>query len=417
MSNTALRVEHLGKKYRIGARRQPRGLLGEEIVASVKRPAQRVVSMLRANGGGGEDKAHENFWALRDVSFEIGLGEAVGIIGRNGAGKSTLLKILSRITKPTTGRVELFGRVGALLEVGTGFHSELTGRENIFLTGAILGMRRAEIERKFDEIVAFAEIQEFIDTPVKHYSSGMFTRLGFAVSAHLDPEILVVDEVLAVGDTAFQRKCLGKMGDVTKEGRTVIFVSHDLTSVQALCSRAIRLSHGELVGFGPVAEQVGAYLAQTRGQAQNDLDHPIELTPRTRLVRFDLTPTPVVSGRPLELRMELESAQAMRIDELAALIFDGLNRRVGLIDLRKTEEPLRMDGTSALKLSAALTQLPLVEGEYRVGLWIRSDDVTALRNDLVTLSVVADVREGDFVPYHAIARGIVALDYAVRREP
>ncbi len=415
MSNLALRVEHLGKKYRIGARQARNGLLGDEIVASVKRPMQRVAALFARDGHAAPDNA-ESFWALRDVSFELAHGEALGIIGRNGAGKSTLLKILSRITKPTTGRVELYGRVGSLLEVGTGFHSELTGRENIFLNGAILGMRRAEIARKFDEIVAFAEVENFIDTPVKRYSSGMYMRLAFAVAAHLDPEILVIDEVLAVGDTSFQKKCLGKMGDVTREGRTVVFVSHDLTAIQALCSRAIRLSHGELVGYGAVGEQVGAYLAQNRGEAQNDLDHPIALTANTQLARFGFTPNPVITGQPLVFNLEMQSARAMRIDELAVLIFDALSRRIALIDLRRSGQPLKMTGQDRLKLHVSLKQLPLVEGEYRVALWIRSDEVTLLQNDLVALNVISDVNEGDFVPYRAMARGVVELDYSIARE-
>jgi lipopolysaccharide transport system ATP-binding protein len=199
-------------------------------------------------------------WSLRDISFEITEGEVVGIIGRNGAGKSTLLKILSRITQPTSGRAEIYGRVGSLLEVGTGFHPELTGRENIFLNGAILGMKKAEIERKFEEIVAFAEVEKFIDTPVKRYSSGMYVRLAFAVAAHLEPEILIVDEVLAVGDLAFQKKCLGRMEDVAKEGRTVLFVSHSMSTIKSLCSRGLLLDNGRVVCEGNVDEVVSAYL-------------------------------------------------------------------------------------------------------------------------------------------------------------
>src|SRR3989454_6285934 len=202
----------------------------------------------------------EEFWALREVNLEVKKGEVIGIIGRNGAGKSTLLKILSRITEPTTGRVGLKGRVASLLEVGTGFHPELTGQENIFLNGAILGMTQAEIRKKFDEIVAFAEIEKFLDTPVKHYSSGMYMRLAFAVAAHLEPEILVIDEVLAVGDAAFQKECLGKMGDVARQGRTVLFVSHNMPAVKSLCGRAILLSGGRLVQDGSVDDVVNAYL-------------------------------------------------------------------------------------------------------------------------------------------------------------
>ncbi|HXG82928.1 MAG TPA: ABC transporter ATP-binding protein [Pyrinomonadaceae bacterium] len=230
-----IRVENLSKEYKIGASREPYSTLRESIINSVKALLQRR--------GNGEDKT---FQVLKDINFEITPGEIVGVIGRNGAGKSTLLKILSRITEPTSGRIELYGRVGSLLEVGTGFHPELTGRENIFLNGAILGMKRGEIVDKFDEIAAFAEIGEFLDTPVKRYSSGMYTRLAFSVAAHLESEVLVVDEVLAVGDAEFQKKCLGKMKDVSHSGRTVLFVSHNMVAVKNLCRRAIFLQKGEL---------------------------------------------------------------------------------------------------------------------------------------------------------------------------
>jgi lipopolysaccharide transport system ATP-binding protein len=253
MTDVVIRAENLSKLYRIGEL-QRRTTLRESIVAAVRgalRPSTR--------------RPTETVWALKDVSFEIGRGEVVGIIGRNGAGKSTLLKILARITEPTSGRAEVRGRVGSLLEVGTGFHSELTGRENIFLSGAILGMRRTEIVRRFDEIVAFAEVERFIDTPVKHYSTGMYLRLAFAVAAHLEPEILLVDEVLAVGDAAFQKKCLGKMGDVSRQGRTVLFVSHNLTAVTRICSRALMLGEGRLAADGPSPSVAHAYLGSGLG--------------------------------------------------------------------------------------------------------------------------------------------------------
>jgi len=247
MTDIAIRVEHLSKRYRIGAQRHD--TLRDAIVHTFKRGNARTSS-----------RHDDTIWALRDVSFEVKRGEVVGIIGRNGAGKSTLLKILSRITEPTSGRAEIHGRVGSLLEVGTGFHPELTGRENIYLNGAILGMRKAEIDRKFDEIVAFAEIEKFLDTPVKHYSSGMYVRLAFAVAAHLDPEILLVDEVLAVGDAAFQKKCLGKMGDVASEGRTVLFVSHNMAAIQSLCNWGLLLNDGWATESGSIDEVVKAYL-------------------------------------------------------------------------------------------------------------------------------------------------------------
>ena len=240
MSKPIIKVENLSKQYRIGARADVYGTFRESLTGAMKAPLKR----LRRNG---KDPDKDTIWALNDVSFEVQSGEVVGIIGGNGAGKSTLLKVLSRITEPTMGSIKLYGRIASLLEVGTGFHPELTGRENIYLNGAILGMAKREIERKFDEMVDFAEVEKFIDTPVKRYSSGMYLRLAFAVAAHLDPEILVVDEVLAVGDAAFQKKCLGKMGEVAREGRTVLFVSHNFEAVRSLCSRCLLLKQGQLM--------------------------------------------------------------------------------------------------------------------------------------------------------------------------
>jgi lipopolysaccharide transport system ATP-binding protein len=266
MSRPAIVVECLGKRYKIG-RTPPRAPAGGTWTGALRSALASHVQRLRLLSPRGRED--EFIWALRDASFAVQPGEAVGIIGRNGSGKSTLLKILSRVVCPTTGRALIRGRVGSLLEVGTGFHPELTGRENIFLNGAILGMTRAEIRRKFDEIVAFSEIERFLDTPVKRYSSGMYVRLAFAVAAHLDPEILLVDEVLAVGDAAFQKKCLGKMGAVTQAGRTVLFVSHNTLAIEALCQRALRLENGRLADIGPATRVVNSYMAglveKTRG--------------------------------------------------------------------------------------------------------------------------------------------------------
>jgi lipopolysaccharide transport system ATP-binding protein len=255
MSDVAIRVEGLGKQYRLGGRGTYQ-TLRERINGLCAAPLRRFRKRAGAPG-----RAAAAFWALKDVSFEVKQGEVLGIIGRNGAGKSTLLKVLSRITEPTEGEADLCGRVGSLLEVGTGFHQELTGRENVYLNGAILGMRRAEIAARFDEIVAFAEVEKFVDTPVKHYSSGMYMRLAFAVAAHLSPEILIVDEVLAVGDAEFQKKCLGKMGEVARGGRTVLFVSHNMGAIQSLCGRAVILQQGRALLIGPTAEVVPQYLA------------------------------------------------------------------------------------------------------------------------------------------------------------
>jgi lipopolysaccharide transport system ATP-binding protein len=260
MSQTVIKVENLSKQYRIGAREGYR-TFRETLVDAAKAPFQQLLHLFNPTSDL-RPPTSELIWALKDVSFEVKQGEVVGIIGRNGAGKSTLLKILSRITEPTEGRVELRGRVGSLLEVGTGFHPELTGHENIYLYGAILGMDRWEVTRKFDEIVAFAELEKFIDTPVKKYSSGMYMRLAFAVAAHLEPEILLVDEVLAVGDAAFQKKCLGKMDDVSKEGRTVLFVSHNMGAITRLCRRSFWLDCGKILGAGNTREIVNRYQSQ-----------------------------------------------------------------------------------------------------------------------------------------------------------
>lgn len=270
-------VEGLGKKYTIGHQANGHRTLRDVLADSLSAPFRWAKSKAQRGNGSSDllrpptsdlrSPTTEVFWALKDVSFDVAQGEVIGIIGRNGAGKSTLLKILSRITEPTEGRVRIRGRVASLLEVGTGFHPELTGRENVFLNGAILGMSREEIKRKFDEIVAFAEIKKFLDTPVKRYSSGMYVRLAFAVAAHLEPEILIVDEVLAVGDVQFQKKCLGRMRDVGKDGRTVLFVSHNMAAISTLCSRAVWLNVGNVAALGDVKRVVGGYLAN--GAKQN----------------------------------------------------------------------------------------------------------------------------------------------------
>jgi lipopolysaccharide transport system ATP-binding protein len=260
MSDVAIQIEGLGKRYNIGEDRTRYDTLAEKLKHAVKGPFRRAKSLLRGEAYGAAE-LHETIWALKDVSLEIERGEVVGVIGKNGAGKSTLLKILARITEPTEGYAEIRGRSGALLEVGTGFHPELTGRENVYLNGAVLGMTKTEIDRKFDQIVDFAGTRKFLDTPVKHYSSGMNVRLAFAVAAHLDPEILLIDEVLSVGDAEFQRKCLGKMNEVAGSGRTVVFVSHRMDSVTELCDRAILLEDGRVAMDDRAEKVVASYLS------------------------------------------------------------------------------------------------------------------------------------------------------------
>lgn len=306
-----IKVENLGKRYRIGAQQAAYGTLRDTIADMARAPLR----LLQRSG----QAAQPLIWAVRDVNFEIAAGEIVGMIGRNGAGKSTLLKLLSRITEPTTGRIELYGRIASLLEVGTGFHPELTGRENIYLNGAILGMARREITRKFDEIVAFAEVEKFIDTPVKHFSSGMYLRLAFAVAAHLEPEILLVDEVLAVGDGRFQRKCLDKMQDVGQQGRTVLFVSHNMPAITRLCPRTILLDAGRIIDDGPSSQVVGTYLSSGLGTNSARVWADLDTAPGNDIVRLCAVRVcnedQVVSDaldirRPLGIEMEYEVLQS-----------------------------------------------------------------------------------------------------------
>jgi lipopolysaccharide transport system ATP-binding protein len=305
MSHSAVHIDHISKQYQIGLSKKRHDTLRDHIMDA-------AAAVFRRNGK--ETQARNSFWALKDISLEIPRGQAIGIIGRNGAGKSTLLKILTRITKPTSGLVEIRGRMAALLEVGTGFHGELTGRENVFLNGAILGMKKAEIKRKLDEIIDFSGVEKFIDTPVKRYSSGMYVRLAFAVAAHLEPEILIVDEVLAVGDHEFQKRCLGKMNTVAKAGRTVLFVSHNMESITHLCSRAIHLENGKVVGDGESSAIVQSYLGRTAGETSVAFSRSVPPSPRHEawISSVDLMDTHgnsrdnFLTGEPIRFRISFQ---------------------------------------------------------------------------------------------------------------
>jgi len=311
MEDYAIRVHDLGKKYRIGITQERYRTLRDSLVDIVKSPYLAVQSKLRSGKNNNVGVTDGHIWALRNVSFDVKRGQVLGVIGRNGAGKSTLLKILSRVTEPTEGTVEIHGRVGSLLEVGTGFHPELTGRENIYLNGAILGMKRTEIDQKFDEIVAFSEVEKFIDTPVKRYSSGMYLRLAFAVAAHLEPEILVVDEVLAVGDAEFQRKCLGKMNDVAQEGRTVLFVSHNMSAILRLTQETILLDKGNVILRAPTPEAVDYYMASGYSQSGERLWDVEELPPDSAPFRPLAIRVLDINGRVIET---IRSTEPVRIE-------------------------------------------------------------------------------------------------------
>lgn len=412
MSEPIIQVEGLGKRYRISHRSE-----GQSYVALRDVVASAVASPLRRlRGRSHAASTTEDFWALKNVSFELSQGDVLGVIGRNGAGKSTLLKILSRITEPTKGRVTLRGRVASLLEVGTGFHPELTGRENIFLNGAILGMGRTEITRKFDEIVAFAETETFLDTPVKRYSSGMYMRLAFAVAAHLEPDVLVVDEVLAVGDAEFQKKCLGKMHDVSRGGRTVLFVSHNLAAVQALCNRAIWLDEGAVAWDGSVEEGIGRYLAHSAKAPGVLAGQAVKLGPSLELRRFELSPNPVESGAPLAFSLGFTALQPAKISELALLIYSQQEVRVAIVDLRGPSLPVSIAAGESWTISGSIASLPLVEGDYRFGLYVVSRDFTGSPLGLAGLVVGARPHPGH-APYPAMHRGMVELVSTVRAEP
>jgi lipopolysaccharide transport system ATP-binding protein len=400
MSNLAIRVENLSKQYRIGAPQPRYKTIRESLMNGLTVPVRRLRSTFQPSN---LQPANDNYvWALKDVSFNVKQGEVVGIIGRNGAGKSTLLKILSRITEPTEGRAEVYGRVGSLLEVGTGFHPELTGRENIYLNGAILGMKKAEIERKFDEIVAFAEVEKFIDTPIKHYSSGMYVRLAFAVAAHLEPEILLVDEVLSVGDAAFQKKCLGKMGEVAKRGRTVLFVSHNMTAILNLCSEAFLISYGALLTKGPTHATVLHYLQTVQSATSEDLAPHRERRGHGR-VRFSRILILDTNGRTINHAM---SGQSVRIVlEYRSQLEDTLpNCRVSIAVEDLFGQPLFVCSTEMARdqptslspngtVHCVIPRLPLSQGRYYLTLFL---EVNHEIEDWLQSAASLNVVDGDF---------------------
>lgn len=368
-SKLAVQVDGLGKRYAIGTLQTSRKnrTLMEELTELVYRPA-RMISGMR-NREHPDRSAKSSFWALRNISFDVQRGEVVGIIGRNGAGKSTLLKVLTRITMPDEGRARIRGRVGSLLEVGTGFHGELTGRENTYLSGAILGMQRHEIDAKFDEIVAFSGVERFIDTPVKRYSSGMYLRLAFSVAAHLEPDILLIDEVLAVGDAEFQRKCLGKMGDVAGEGRTVLFVSHNMDAVNRLCDTGIWLEQGQIRQMGPVEDVVRGYLTEFDSEDSEKLYPVINRRYGIGLANCRTNWIPSANGTAQDLRVDIEVTSDTDMPRIGVGV--GLSTDVGVqvatYDARMTDAFFDMN-TGSTHLSVVFPELDqrLNEGDYVV---------------------------------------------------
>jgi lipopolysaccharide transport system ATP-binding protein len=388
----AIRAQNLAKRYHL--RTGPRG--GANLTEMLVGAARSAWDRLRGRSATND---RDEFWALQDVSFEVGRGEVVGIIGRNGAGKSTLLKILSRITEPTAGRVEVRGRMGSLLEVGTGFHPELTGRENVFLNGSLLGMPRGQIHKKFDEIAAFAGVERFLDTPVKRYSSGMYVRLAFAVAAHLEPEILVIDEVLAVGDQEFQQKCIGKMRDVAGQGRTVLFVSHNMPVVQKLCSRAVLLVSGRVRTIGPVAAVVDEYLATQTGDVLA-LGRSLDLRTSPRWggsgeARFaevttydpaDHSATGGFRGGDIGFRMRL-TGQLDAVRAVGLSITDESDRK--LINANTLEKVDRVEIGPGGTVELEVFGVNLRPGRYKVGFWVGAGETRHV--DVVTEAAILEV--------------------------
>lgn len=411
MPDVIIKIEDLSKVYLIGHQRQERYTALRDVLAEGARNiGRKFLHPWRAADSQPGFASREEFYALRDVNIEIQRGDRIGIIGRNGAGKSTLLKILSRITEPSRGCIEIDGRVASLLEVGTGFHPELTGRENIFLNGAILGMTRAEIRRKFDEIVAFAEVEKFLDTPVKRYSSGMYVRLAFAVAAHLEPEILIVDEVLAVGDAQFQKKCLGKMEQAGKEGRTIIFVSHDMSAVKALCSEVLILSAGEVIGRGDPDSQIYSYLQQYSAGVGRQVAGNIRLGNDLVLSKCIFNPNPLEEGADLDYCLELNSISRSVVHAMTIIIYDVIGVRLAIVDLRTDSGPYVIEKGSTLAVTGLIRGIPFIEGDYSVALYLDSGEIRNEFKNISDITVVAKSSERGFAPYSPRISGYVRLD-------
>jgi lipopolysaccharide transport system ATP-binding protein len=398
MSSTVIQGEGLGKRYRRGLAADPG--LRHALERFVKSP---MAAFRR--------KKDESFWALKDVSLEVKEGEVLGLIGRNGAGKTTLLKILSRITKPTTGWAEIRGRVGSLLEVGTGFHPELTGRENAFLSGAILGMPKSEIERKFDEIVAFAELEKFIDTPVKHYSSGMYVRLAFAVAAHLEPEILLVDEVLAVGDIRFQKKCMGKMGDVARAGRTVVLVSHNMAAINALSSRVIMMKDGGIVFNGPTSEATARYYSESLDIAESGaslLERAREGNGKARFSVICVQPLDSAGGRvevaypgcDLSIETEIVCQSEIADCNLAIIIYEMSGFRVVDTNTAQKGQFVSLRAGQKARARFLLRDVLLKPGKYFIGLWLGRHTMETI--DHVEHAMTLDIVESEETSQHSV---------------
>jgi len=407
----AIKVQNLSKAYQ----------LGDFGTGTISRDLERFWARIRGKEdpflriGEVNDRTTKGssdiVWSLNDLSFEVEQGDAVGVIGRNGAGKSTLLKVLSRVTSPTTGSIKIKGRIASLLEVGTGFHPELTGKENIFLNGAILGMRKAEIKRKFDEIVDFAGVERYVDTPVKRYSSGMYVRLAFAVAAHLESEILIVDEVLAVGDAEFQKKCIGKMGDVSKEeGRTILFVSHNMDSVRTLCNKGIVLSNGGIAYDGDVNEAISTYSINGEQTLVTNIEN-VPLNANAIIKSFSIDNLPVITHSDLNYTLSIKSREINNTASLVLMIYDGFGQRTAIVDLRCDDLLKISSGSDTFEIKGVLRNLPFLPGNYQMGLYIQSSEVSGDFYNLLQFEVLQKKHEENILPYSMYLRGKLEIDH------
>jgi len=381
-----LEVQSIGKKFSIQHQRQP--------YLSMRDSLSQIFT---------KSKTEEEFWALRDVSFNVLPGESIGIIGKNGAGKSTLLKILSKITPPSTGKIICRGRIASLLEVGTGFHPELTGRENVYLNGSILGLKKVDITKQFDAITEFSGVENFLDTPLKHYSSGMQLRLAFAVAAHLEPDILIIDEVLAVGDADFQKKCMGKMNEVSKKGRTILFVSHNMGQLESLCSKAFILENGTSSLLMNSCDAIKKYLqsSQTKSTITN-----YAINDAITIEQFAMHSTFIYTNESVKLSLSLAFAKKMQLKSIALLLYNSAGVRIGIIDLRSEITP----SSTSFRTILELHKLPLIAGTYSFGLYLDSDAGNGNYLDLICLDVL-EKETADVIKYHPNVRGIIDINH------
>ena len=408
-----IKVENLSKAYQLG--NYGTGTISRDLERTWARIRGKEDPFLRIGEVNNRVTKGESdlVWSLKDINFEIEQGDAVGIIGRNGAGKSTLLKILSRVTSPTTGSVKIKGRIASLLEVGTGFHPELSGRENIYLNGAILGMRKAEIKRKFDEIVDFAGVERYIDTPVKRYSSGMYVRLAFAVAAHLESEILIIDEVLAVGDAEFQKKCLGKMGEISKgEGKTVLFVSHNMDSIRSLCNTGIILKDGLLDFNGDISNAISRYMETSQSETTLQVVSSVQLNPLVSLELFQIDKSHVITHDDLNFTLKINSKEINHTNAVALFIYNQYEQKVAFFDLRSNALTANSDLNTNIEITGTLKSLPLLPGKYKLGLHIHSNLLYDDFFDLLQFEVIQKKLLNNIIAYPLHVRGLCDIDYA-----